>query len=74
LAIELHLQQQNQKLKEKLMNRVLALQRLTCTSPQNGLGEAFPKEMPFEESFLMSSASGICAPQCSTCLAEAFRA
>jgi len=47
------------------MNHILALQRLTCTSPE----EAFSKEMLLEETFLMSSASGICAPQCSTGLA-----
>lgn len=56
------------------MNRVLALQRLTCTSAQNGFEQALSKEATFEEAFLMSSASGICAPQCSTCLAETFRA
>jgi hypothetical protein len=53
------------------MNRVLALQRLTCTSPQNGFEEAFSKETLFEETFMMSSASGICAPQCSTGMAAA---
>jgi len=56
------------------MNHVLALQRLTGISSHNGLGEAFPKETLFEETFLMSSASGICAPQCSTGMAAASRA
>lgn len=52
------------------MNHVLALQRLTCASLQNGFEQAFSKEMLFEETFLMSSASGICTPQCSTGLAS----
>jgi len=58
------------------MNHVLALQRLTCASPHNGFEEAFAKETLFEETFLMSSASGICAPptQCSTGIAAAAQA
>jgi len=56
------------------MNHVLALQRLSIASPQSGFEEAFSKEMLFEETFLMSSASGICAPQCSTGLAAGPRA
>ncbi len=56
------------------MNHILALQRLTYAPPQNGFEEIFLKETLFEETFLMSSASGICAPQCSTGLAVASRA
>lgn len=56
------------------MNHVLALQRLSCASPQNGFEQVFSKEMLFEETFLMSSASGICAPQCSSGFAAGSRA
>lgn len=44
------------------MNRVLALQKLTLTSPQAGFGQASFNETLFEETLLISSASGICQP------------
>lgn len=37
------------------MNRILALQRLTCTSSLPGF-----ESTSFEETFLMSTVSGIC--------------
>lgn len=43
------------------MNQVLALQKLTCTSARTGVQEVFFTEPLFEETVLMSSASGICA-------------